>query len=177
MQYVLSLANYTTVPVSFLLRRLGSGKLWCCDEWEKWSRRLINCQNIWIRTTLTLKDGWKLLTYTVRVTSMSSFLSVALLEAEQSVNDRYEPALKSLQHALLLAPQNPFYVLQAAEVAYTAGDVPLAARFYLMVIDMTEDPDLDPASRVEAVPEGIAVRAWFGLKQVWHSILPSLQYF
>ena len=31
---------------------------------------------------------------------------------------------------------------------------------------MTDDPDLDAAARVEAVPEGIAVRAWFGLKQV-----------
>ena len=79
---------------------------------------------------------------------------------------RFEFALKSLQHALVLAPQNPFYVQQAAETAYSAGDVPLAAKFFLGVVDMTEDPDLDPASRIEAVPEGLAVRAWFGLKQV-----------
>ncbi|KAL5478395.1 OCA3 [Sanghuangporus weigelae] len=87
-----------------------------------------------------------------------------LVDIYSSCN-QYESALKSLQHALLLAPQNPFYVLQAAELAYTAGDVPLAMKFFLMVIDMTEDPDLDPAARVEAVPEGISVRAWFGVKQ------------
>ncbi|KAI5120033.1 hypothetical protein M0805_004661 [Coniferiporia weirii] len=78
---------------------------------------------------------------------------------------QYESALGALQHALLLAPQNPFYVLQAAEIAYTAGDIPLSVKFFLSVVDMTEDPDLDPAARIEAVPEGIAVRAWFGLKQ------------
>ena len=79
---------------------------------------------------------------------------------------RFDYALKALQHALILAPQNPFYVQQAAETAYTAGDVPLATKFFLGVVDMTEDPDLDPASRIESVPEGLAVRAWFGLKQV-----------
>ena len=36
-----------------------------------------------------------------------------------------------------------------------------------MVIDMTDDPDVgDAQARTEAVPEGVAVRAWFGLKQV-----------
>ena len=79
---------------------------------------------------------------------------------------RFDHALKALQHALILAPQNPFYVQQAAETAYTAGDVPLATKFFLGVVDMTEDPDLDPASRIESVPEGLAVRAWFGIKQV-----------
>lgn len=78
---------------------------------------------------------------------------------------QFDSSLRSLQHVLLLAPQNPFYVLHAAETAYTASDVPLAAKFFLGVIDMTDDPDLDAAARVEAVPEGIAVRAWFGLKQ------------
>ncbi|THG99441.1 hypothetical protein EW145_g7267 [Phellinidium pouzarii] len=79
--------------------------------------------------------------------------------------NQYDSALSALQHVLLLAPQNPFYVLQAAEVAYTAGDITLATKFFLGVVDMTEDPDLGPAARIEAVPEGIAVRAWFGLKQ------------
>lgn len=65
-------------------------------------------------------------------------------------------------------------MLQAAELAYTASDVPLSAKFFLMVVDMTEDPDLDPAARVEAVPEGIAVRAWFGLKQVRHIYFPLI---
>lgn len=38
-----------------------------------------------------------------------------------------------------------------------------------MVVDMTDDPDLDAHALTEAIPEGIAVRAWFGLKQVWES--------
>lgn len=96
----------------------------------------------------------------MRLTSNSTFLT-------NSQCYRYESALRTLQHVLLLAPQNPFYVLQAAETAYTSGDVPLAARFFLMVIDMTDDPDIgDAQARTEAVPEGISVRAWFGLKQV-----------
>ena len=40
-------------------------------------------------------------------------------------------------HVLFLAPQNPFYVLQAAETAYTVGDVALSIRMFLMVVDIT----------------------------------------
>jgi len=52
---------------------------------------------------------------------------------------QYPSALQALSHVLLLAPQNPFYVLQAAETAYTAEDIPLAIRFFLMTIDMVGD--------------------------------------
>lgn len=76
---------------------------------------------------------------------------------------RYENALKTLQHVLLLAPQNPFYVLQAAETAYTAGDVPLAVRLFLNVIDMT---DADSDAPADSIPEGITVRGWYGVKLV-----------
>jgi len=59
---------------------------------------------------------------------------------------------------LLLNPQNPFYVLQAAETAYTAGDVPLALKDFLIVIEMTDDED------PKAIPVGITTRAWYGVQ-------------
>ncbi|KAJ7507292.1 hypothetical protein B0H11DRAFT_2153665 [Mycena galericulata] len=75
--------------------------------------------------------------------------------------NQYVLALQALSHALLLAPQNPFYVLQFAETAYTAGDLPLALKIFLVVVDMCER-DLDsPAQRS---PVGISVRAWMGVK-------------
>lgn len=67
-------------------------------------------------------------------------------------------------HALLLAPQNPFYVLQAAETAYTAGDLALAIKMFLMVVDMTDGDDSE--SLIESTPLGITVRAWYGVKLV-----------
>lgn len=83
---------------------------------------------------------------------------------------RYNSALQSLSHVLLLAPQNPFYVLQAAETAYTAQDIPLALRFFLMAIEMVDDDDGDkPPART-----GIAVRAWYGIELVnYPSFAPS----
>ncbi|KZV91339.1 TPR-like protein [Exidia glandulosa HHB12029] len=71
-----------------------------------------------------------------------------LAEVYASVN-QYTHALQCLSHVMLIAPQNPFYVLQAAETAYSAGDVPLAARYYLRVVELTE---------------GDSRRAWFGVK-------------
>ena len=67
-------------------------------------------------------------------------------------------------HVLLLAPQNPFYVLQAAETAYTTGDVALSIKMFLMVVDMTDGDDSD--SHVETTPLGITVRARYGVKLV-----------
>ncbi|KAJ7164968.1 hypothetical protein C8R46DRAFT_900992 [Mycena filopes] len=75
--------------------------------------------------------------------------------------NQYSPALQALSHVLLLAPQNPFYVLQFAETAYTAGDLPLALKTFLVVVDMCER-DLDSPSQKPAV--GISVRAWLGIK-------------
>jgi len=63
----------------------------------------------------------------------------------------------------VLTPQNPFYVLQAGETAYTAQDIPLAMRFFLMVIEMTGDDD-DVA--VPLPPTGITIRAWYGVELV-----------
>ncbi|KAJ7093990.1 hypothetical protein B0H15DRAFT_831508 [Mycena belliarum] len=75
--------------------------------------------------------------------------------------NQYHLALQALSHALLLAPQNPFYVLQFAETAYTAGDLPLALKTFLVVVDMCER-DLDAPEHQPAA--GVAVRAWMGVK-------------
>jgi hypothetical protein len=75
--------------------------------------------------------------------------------------DRYTSALQALSHALLLAPQNPFTMLQFAETAYTVGDLPLALKMFLVVVDMGER-DL-PKSEA---PTSINVRAWLGVKLV-----------
>ena len=63
----------------------------------------------------------------------------------------------------MLTPQNPFYVLQAGETAYTAQDIPLAMRFFLMVIEMTGD---DNDGAVLPAPTGITIRAWYGVELV-----------
>ena len=63
----------------------------------------------------------------------------------------------------MLTPQNPFYVLQAGETAYTAQDIPLAMRFFLMVIEMTGD---DNDGAVLPAPTGITTRAWYGVELV-----------
>lgn len=76
----------------------------------------------------------------------------------------YEYALESLQHAMLLAPQNPFYVLQAAETGYTLEDLPLAIKLFMTVVDMTTSDEEEKAE--DSVPDGITLRAWFGVKQV-----------
>lgn len=76
---------------------------------------------------------------------------------------RYEQALESMQHTMLLAPQNPFYVLQTAETAYTVGDIALSIKLFMTVVDMTTS---DEDEKVEdSVPDGITLRAWFGVKQ------------
>lgn len=69
-------------------------------------------------------------------------------------------ALQSLSHAMLLAPQNPFYVLQFAETAYTSNDVPLAAKMFLNVIDMCDTLDKDPSTN------RVCLRAWWGISLV-----------
>ncbi|KAL4076756.1 hypothetical protein V8B97DRAFT_2016059 [Scleroderma yunnanense] len=76
--------------------------------------------------------------------------------------NQHEYSLKSLSHTLLLSPQNPIYVLQSAETAYTAGDLPLALKMFLMVVDMTDGDDSE--SLAESTPLGITVRAWYGVK-------------
>ena len=69
-------------------------------------------------------------------------------------------ALQALSHAMLLSPQNPFYVLQFAETAYTSNDVPLATKMFLNVIDMSDvSPKDDSTNRA-------CLRAWWGISLV-----------
>jgi tetratricopeptide (TPR) repeat protein len=63
----------------------------------------------------------------------------------------YPQSLSALSHVMLLAPQNSYYVLQAAETAYTAGDVPLATKMFLRTLEMADDG-------------GPSRRAWYGVK-------------
>ncbi|EJD51792.1 TPR-like protein [Auricularia subglabra TFB-10046 SS5] len=99
------------------------------------------------------------------VDELSAFLDTFYADADAwleladvyaSVN-QYTNALQCLSHAMLIAPQNTFYVLQAAETAYTAGDVPLATRYYLRVVEMDDSDPTEPAV-------GAVRRAWFGVK-------------
>ena len=69
--------------------------------------------------------------------------------------NRYTLSLQALAHVLLLVSQNPFYVLRFAETAYTAGDIPLASKTFLRVIDM-DDSNEGNATK----------RAWWGVKLV-----------
>ncbi|KAF9564084.1 tetratricopeptide repeat domain 35 [Agrocybe pediades] len=84
-----------------------------------------------------------------------------------SACNQYTSALQALSHALLLTPQNPFTFLQFAETAYTAGDIPLALKMFLVVIDMNETEDED------AIPLGISVRAWWGTKLCSRALVAS----
>jgi len=74
---------------------------------------------------------------------------------------QYTSALQALSHALLLAPTNIFTFLQFAETAYSAGDIPLALKNFLIVIDMN---DSDVSAPQDQSPTGICVRAWWGVK-------------
>jgi len=82
---------------------------------------------------------------------------------------RHTYALQAISHALLLAPQNPFYVLEFAEIAYSSGDMPLAVKTFLMAVDMTDDEE----SPITSYQTDITLRAWYGVKLVRH--LPELR--
>ncbi|KAG1793072.1 TPR-like protein [Suillus plorans] len=77
--------------------------------------------------------------------------------------NQYDHSFQALSHVLLLTPQNPFYVLQAAETAYTSEDFSLAIKMFLTVVDMTDADDSEQLLQ-ESTPLGITVRAWFGVK-------------
>lgn len=47
-------------------------------------------------------------------------------------------------------------------MAHTSGDVPLAIRTFLMVVDMTDDEDAPTTS----YQTDITLRAWYGVKLV-----------
>lgn len=75
---------------------------------------------------------------------------------------RYESFLPSLMYVLLPAPQNPFYVQQAAETTYAA--LAPSIKMFLTDVDMTDGGD--SKSLVELTPIGITVHVWYGVKLV-----------
>jgi hypothetical protein len=67
---------------------------------------------------------------------------------------------------MLLVPQNPFYIVQAAETAYAAGDVPLSARLFLQAIDLVDGDTGTKVASTNLPPAGASSRAWYGLRVV-----------
>ncbi|KAL0946209.1 hypothetical protein HGRIS_012468 [Hohenbuehelia grisea] len=110
------------------------------------------------------------------VTELSQFLDTFYADVEGWLEladiytscSQYTSALQALTHVLLLAPQNPFYTLQFAETAYTAGDLPLALKMLLLVIDMCErdSSDLDRLT-------GVLTRAWWATKLCTRHLMTS----
>jgi len=76
----------------------------------------------------------------------------------------YTHSLQALSHVLILASQNPFHVLRFAETAYTAGDIPLAHKMFLRVIDMDEPTSTESKA---------SKRAWWGVKLTASRLLSS----
>jgi len=121
---------------------------------------------VWKRKISVLRQSGKiknavdeLITYLdAFYTDPEAWLELADIYASMSL---YPQSLSSLSHVLLLIPQNPFYVLQAAETAYTALDIPLALKFFLRSVEM--------------VPEGgPSTRGWYGVKLCARRLLSSL---
>ncbi|KAG6834080.1 hypothetical protein H0H93_012096 [Arthromyces matolae] len=119
---------------------------------------------VWKRRISVLRRSGKI---ELAVEELSKFLDTFYTDSEgwleladiYSECNQYTHALESLSHAMLLAPQNPFIALQFAETAYTASDIPLALKMFLVVVDMGEH-DLPPTEP----PTGIFIRAWLGIK-------------
>ncbi|KAG9034366.1 hypothetical protein FS837_002225, partial [Tulasnella sp. UAMH 9824] len=76
--------------------------------------------------------------------------------------DLYRSSLQALSHAMLLAPQNPFYVLQFAETAATSGQWGLALKMFLRVVEMAELPVDEQDQNGDG--NGLVRRAYVGVK-------------
>ncbi|KAG2035976.1 hypothetical protein BDR03DRAFT_474723 [Suillus americanus] len=130
--------------------------------------RLLSLQAIWKRRISVLRRTGKVekaVNELVQLldtfyTDVEGWLELADIYA--SCN-QYDHSFQALSHVLLLTPQNPFYVLQAAETAYTSEDIFLAIKMFLTVVDMTDADDSEQLLQ-ESTPLGITVRAWFGVK-------------
>jgi tetratricopeptide (TPR) repeat protein len=107
-------------------------------------------------------DGWVELAEIYYLCKQYGF--IPMISPEAHADFRYDYALRALSQALLLAPQNPFYVLEFAEIAYASGDLPLAVKTFLMAVDMTDDEDAPVTSH----ETDITLRAWYGVKLVRH---------
>ncbi|KAG8998748.1 hypothetical protein FRB94_006681 [Tulasnella sp. JGI-2019a] len=84
-----------------------------------------------------------------------------LADIYSSVKD-HTHALQSLSHAMVLAPQNPFYVLQFAQAAATNEEFTLALRMYLRTVEMVESDSED--DKFEHDANGVVRQAWLGVK-------------
>ncbi|EIM87497.1 TPR-like protein [Stereum hirsutum FP-91666 SS1] len=121
------------------------------------------CKAAWKRRISVLRRLGQIET---AVTELTQFLDTFYNDVEGWLEladiytscNQYTLALQALSHVLILSPQNPFYVLQAAETAYTLEDIPLAIKWFLLVVDMTTDEDAQKTK-----PTGIIVRAWYGI--------------
>ncbi|KAG6827952.1 hypothetical protein H0H92_009860 [Tricholoma furcatifolium] len=119
---------------------------------------------IWKRYISVLRRSGRI---DAAVEELSRFLDTFYTDAEGWLEladiytscNKYTHALEALSHAMILSPQNPFTALQFAETAYTAGDVSLALRMFLNVVEMGER-DLT----IDEPPTGINIRAWLGVK-------------
>lgn len=76
---------------------------------------------------------------------------------------RYAQSLSALSHLLLLVPQNPFYLLRHAETAYTLGDIPLAYKEMLRVIEMSDGVQAEGGPGLRAAIGVKLVRCVFAL--------------
>lgn len=130
---------------------------------------------VWKRRIAVLRRSGK---YDKAVEQLSQYLDTFYADLEgwleladiYSHCQQYTHALQSLTHALLISPQNPFTHLQFAETAYTANDIPLALKMFLLVIDMDSN---DHEMKTNDPPMGIQIRAWMGIKQCTRRLMAS----
>lgn len=86
-----------------------------------------------------------------------------LLPFPSDLKHSYTHALQALSHAMVLAPQNPFYVLQFAQTASINEEIALALKMYLRTAEMIES-DEDDGFLHDA--NEVARQAWLGVKTV-----------
>lgn len=123
---------------------------------------------VWRRKASVLRDMGKI---DKAVEELSAMLDTFYTDVEGWIEladiyascEQYTYALQSIAHALLLAPQNTFYFIHYAEIAYLAGDITLALKIFLVAVDMTDDDD-GPVPPQDSIPVGLTLRAWYGVK-------------
>jgi len=90
-----------------------------------------------------------------------------LTDLYENVNARAQ-ALQALSHAMVISPQNPFYVLQFAELAADNEEIVLALKMHLRAIEMVEG-DEEEGFRHDA--DEVAHRAWLGVQMCTRRLL------
>ncbi|BGO91364.1 hypothetical protein NBRC10512_007104 [Rhodotorula toruloides] len=114
-------------------------------------------QQSYLSASLSRQKGISLLTQYLDTyyADLSGWLTLSTHYASLAL---YPQALTALSHAVILAPHDPWVALKFAETAYTAGEVHMAWKEYLRVIEMsTEEGDEVPL-------KGAARRAAMGAK-------------